>query len=129
MTARLIEGVSAALLGVCVLANAQTNSSSSLSISPATVVFPSTPVGSEDAPQTITLTNLGDSSLQLEEIIVSGIDFGQSNDCRQQFAAGASCKVQIVFKPAISGERLGNLEIVSSGSKVPYFVALSGSGE
>jgi Transmembrane protein 131-like N-terminal len=103
--------------------------SPTLTISPADVVFPATPVGSEDAPQTITITNSTNSSIQLQEVIVSGIDFGQSNDCSKELAGGAKCSIQIVFKPAIPGERVGNLEVVASDSSVPHFVALNGTGE
>lgn len=103
--------------------------SPTLTISPASVVFPATPVDSEDAPQTINVTNSANSSIQLEQVIVSGIDFGQSNDCGKELAAGAKCSIQIVFKPAIPGERIGNLEIVSSDSNVPHFVALNGTGK
>lgn len=131
MKARLAGTLSAMLLlSVCLRSNGQNPSSaSSLSISPARVAFPVTPVGAEDAPETVTLTNMTSFNLQLQEIIVSGIDFGQTNDCGQQLAAGAQCKIQVVFKPAISGERLGSLELVCSASKVPYFVPLAGIGQ
>ena len=100
-----------------------------LTISPTNVVFPATPVGSADAPQTITITNATNSTIQLQEVIASGIDFGQSNDCPKELAAGAKCSIQIVFKPAIPGERIGNLQIVASDGNVPHFVALNGTGE
>jgi hypothetical protein len=103
--------------------------SSALTISPANVVFPTVPVGSEDAPQTVTIVNSTNSNIQLQELIVSGIDFAQSNDCANALASGAKCSIQIVFKPAIPGERIGNLEIVSSDSNVPHFVALNGTGQ
>jgi centrosomal CEP192-like protein len=103
--------------------------SPTLTISPADVVFPTTPVGSEDAPQTITITNSTNSNVQLQEVIVSGIDFGQTNDCGKALAVGVKCSIQIMFKPAIPGERMGNLEIVASDSNVPHFVALNGTGE
>ena len=103
--------------------------SPTLTISPPNVVFPATPVGSEDAPQTITIANPTNSNIQLQQIIVSGIDFGQSNDCGKELAAGAKCSIPIVFKPAVPGERIGNLVILASDSHVPHFIALSGTGE
>lgn len=103
--------------------------SSALKISPANVVFPAAPVGSEDAPQTVTLVNSTNYNLQLQEPIVSGIDFGQSNNCGKELAPGAQCSIQIVFKPAISGERIGNLEIAASDNTLPHFVPLNGTGQ
>ena len=108
-------------------ASGQSAASPTLTISPANVVFPATPVGSEDAPQTITITNSANSNTRLQQLIVSGIDFGQSNDCGQELAAGAKCSIQIVFKPVVPGERIGNLQIVASDG--PHFVALDGTGE
>jgi Transmembrane protein 131-like N-terminal len=100
-----------------------------LNISPASVSFPKLQVGSQSAPLTVTLSNPASSTIQLQEIIISGIDFAQSNDCEKELASGAKCSIQIVFKPATSGERLGNLEIIASDRNVPHFVALTGAGE
>jgi len=100
-----------------------------LNISPASVSFPKLQVGSQSPPLTLTLSNPASSTIQLQEIIISGIDFAQSNDCGKELASGAKCSMQIVFKPATSGERLGNLEIIASDRNVPHFVALTGTGE
>lgn len=100
-----------------------------LNISPASVSFPKLQVGSQSPPLTLTLSNPASSTIQLQEIIISGIDFAQSNDCGKELASGAKCSMQIVFKPATSGERLGNLEIIASDRNVPHFVVLTGTGE
>ena len=107
------------------LANGQ--SSVSLAIAPLKLIFPDTKVGAPTSPLAITVTNTTNSAVQLQEIIVSGIDFAQTNDCGSELAAGARCSIQVVFKPAISGERLGSLEIVAS-NRQPDFVALTGTG-
>jgi hypothetical protein len=65
----------------------------------------------------------------LQEIIVSGIDFPETTDCGKELAAGAKCSIQIVFQPATSGERIGNLEIAASDSHIPHFLPLTGTGE
>jgi hypothetical protein len=100
-----------------------------LDISPASVTFPKLQVGSQSPPLMLTLSNPASSTIQLQEIIISGIDFAQSNDCGKELASGTECSIQIVFKPATSGERLGNLEIIASDRNVPHFVALTGIGE
>jgi hypothetical protein len=104
-------------------------SAAPLNISPPSVTFAKLQVGSQSPPLTLTLSNPASSTIQLQEIIISGIDFAQSNDCGKELASGAKCSIQIVFKPATSGERLGNLEISASDRNVPHFVALTGIGE
>lgn len=108
------------------LANGQIPAS--LAIAPLKLIFPDTKVGAPTSPLAITVTNTTSSAVQLQEIIVSGIDFAQTNDCGSELAAGAKCSIQVVFKPAISGERLGSLEIAASNRRQPDFVALTGSG-
>lgn len=103
-------------------------SPASLAIAPLKLIFPDTKVGAPTSPLAITVTNTTSSAVQLQEIIVSGIDFAQTNDCGSELAAGAKCSIQVVFKPAISGERLGSLEIVASNKQQPDFVALTGTG-
>lgn len=108
------------------LANGQ--SPASLAIAPLKLIFPDTKVGASTAPLAITIANTTSSAVQLQEIIVSGIDFAQTNDCGNELAADAKCSIQVVFKPAISGERLGSLEIVASNRQQPDFIALTGTG-
>lgn len=101
----------------------------SLALSPASISFPKTPVGSGSAPLTLTVINPTGAPIQLQEILVSGIDFSQTNECGAELAPNARCSIQITFRPAIPGERLGSLEVIASGSNAPQFVALAGTGE
>src|SRR5579864_6064479 len=82
-----------------------------LVISAANVVFSKTPVGSKLPPMAITVSNPTGSTILLEEVIVSGIDFAETTDCGKELAPGAKCSIQIVFQPATLGERIGNLII------------------
>lgn len=102
---------------------------SGLTISPNKVQFAAEPVGSSSQPSVVTISNFGNESIELEEIIVSGIDFSSNHNCGKEVAPGAKCEVQITFKPAISGDRTGSLEIVSTAQATPFFIALSGTGE
>jgi len=123
---RLVDALCAALLLVP-LSRTGAQGQAGLSISPASIVFPQTRMGSQDA--IVSLTNATGSIIMLQEIIVSGIDFAETHDCGKQLAAESKCSIQLTFKPATSGERIGNLEIVSSESGVPHFVGLTGVGE
>jgi hypothetical protein len=77
----------------------------------------------------ITVSNPTNSTIFLAEVIVSGIDFAETTDCGKKLTAGAKCSIQIVFQPATSGERIGNLVIAASDSNLPHFVPLTGMGE
>jgi hypothetical protein len=99
-----------------------------LQISATRIDFGEAAVGSESAPHALTLTNSTKSNVAIEQIITSGIDFSQENDCRQTLAPGAQCTIQVFFKPAIPGPRIGNLVVTGSDPASPHFIALNGTG-
>jgi hypothetical protein len=128
----LNAGLMGLLCAIILLTPAQTTIAQlppSLTISPTSLVFPKTPVGSKLPAATIIITNPASSTIRLEEIIVSGIDFLETTDCGKELAAGAKCSIQIIFQPATSGERIGSLVIAASDSNLPHFVVLAGTGE
>ncbi len=102
---------------------------SQLTIAPTTLNFDSQVVGTTGQPKTATVSNPGSAEVSIERIIASGIDFDQTNDCGTTLAAGAQCTIQVTFKPATTGPRLGNLTIVVSAAPKPYMIALNGTGE
>lgn len=105
------------------------NQPDALIISPKNVEFGKQSVASESAPVQITLRNPSNSAIHLDQIIPSGIDFESSNNCSDELPAGAECTVQVRFKPAISGDRMGAIAIAASDSGSPHFVPLAGTGE
>jgi hypothetical protein len=102
--------------------------SQGLQLSPAKIDFGEAAVGSENPPRTITLSNATKSSITMEQIITAGIDFSQKNDCGQTLAPGVQCTIQVFFKPATSGPRIGNLDVMGSDPASPHFIALNGIG-
>ena len=100
-----------------------------LSLSAATIDFGESPVGSQSPPQVLTLTNPTQSKVLMEQIITSGIDFSQQNDCGQALAPGAKCTIQVFFKPAIAGARTGNLDVMGTDGTSPHFISLLGAGK
>ncbi len=99
----------------------------SASISPVSLAFGDKTVGTSSAAQTVTLSNTGNVSSTIGSISVSG-DFQLSHNCGSSLAAGASCTIQVIFKPAGTGARLGTLTIQDSASGSPHTVSLSGTG-
>jgi Protein of unknown function (DUF1573) len=78
-------------------------------------------------PFTVTLTNNGNSPLQLFNITVSG-EFSMSNSCGSLLEAGASCSLSVQFLPSGMGVRSGQLTIWSNAPGSPHAVTLSGTG-
>jgi len=104
-------------------------SPAALLVSPARIDFGKQAVGSVGPGQTITISNSSTMIVSLLFIITSGIDFSQKNDCGQTLAPGAKCTIQVLFKPATIGERIGSLSITASGSGGRYLIVLNGTGE
>lgn len=98
-----------------------------VSLTPAILTFPNTPVGLSSATQTVTLFNQGTASLTVSRIQVSG-DFGQTNNCPNTLSTGASCTFNVMFTPTAAGTRSGALTITDNASGSPHAVALSGVG-
>ena len=100
-----------------------------LLVSPSNVAFGKQSVASQSAPLEITVRNASNSAIHFTQIIASGIDFESRNNCGNDLPAGAQCTVQVSFKPAISGDRMGAIEIAASDSGSPHYVPLQGTGE
>ena len=101
----------------------------SLAISPASLDFGELAVGSQSQRITVTISNPGTATVALQDVLLSGMDFSETTDCGPSLAPGASCTMQVSFKPAIPGERVGNLAISGTDSGSPHFVAVVGTGK
>lgn len=102
-----------------------------ISLSPSSLTFPKTGVGSASSPQIITITNAGDGSLEIKSVQFSGTnasDFSQTNTCESELAKNASCAVSVTFKPTVTGERTAVLEIASNAAEKIKTANLSGTG-
>lgn len=100
-----------------------------LKITPESLDFGAQSVGAVSQPKTATLTNPGTLQLTITDIITSGIDFRQTNTCGQSLPPGASCTIQVTFKPAITGPRMATLLILDSDPASPQSIVLNGIGQ
>jgi Abnormal spindle-like microcephaly-assoc'd, ASPM-SPD-2-Hydin/PQQ-like domain len=109
-----------------------TSSSGTVSISPTSLTFSSTTVGSTSATQSATLTNGSSSSITISSVSISGTnatDFViSSKTCGTSLAASASCTASIAFEPSATGTRTATLTFTDSASNSPQTVALTGTG-
>jgi phosphoesterase family protein/centrosomal CEP192-like protein len=102
-----------------------------VSLSPTSLAFPSTTVGTTSAAQAVTLKNSGGSSLTISSISITGTnsgDFKQSNNCGSSVAAGASCAISVTFTPTATGTRTAAVSIADNASGSPQMVGLTGTG-
>ncbi|HYM76280.1 MAG TPA: FG-GAP-like repeat-containing protein [Candidatus Dormibacteraeota bacterium] len=99
-----------------------------VSFSPTTeLTFKKQKHGTISAPQTVTLTNTGRSTLTISSVVANG-QFGVTTNCKPQVAPGAKCVLQVTFKPKTQGVKSGTVSINGSASKKPEVIALSGNG-
>ncbi len=100
-------------------------------LSPIHLSFGSITIYSHGLAQTITLTNLGTSSLTIYGVAISGTDssdFTQTHTCGTKLIKGASCSIKVTFYPRAPGTRSAALSIHDNGSGSPRRVPLSGTG-
>ena len=103
---------------------------SAVSISPTSISFGSYTVGTTSAPETLTVTNTGTTTLTFTSIALRGgnsNDFSESNNCGKSLAAKANCLVQVTFKPTASGVRTTSLYLYDYAMNSPQKVTISGS--
>jgi hypothetical protein len=96
-------------------------------LSPASLTFGVILVNGSSSAKPITLTNTGNGSLSITSISTTG-DFSQTNTCGSSVAAGASCVINVTFKPTATGTLAGSLLITDNAPGSPQTVALSGTG-
>ena len=101
----------------------------SLTLSARGLDFGEQAVGSQSQPAILTISNPTAAVIHLKSFLVSGIDFTERNDCGQALAPAEHCAIEIFFKPAIPGQRIGNISITGSDPSSPHFVALTGAGK
>jgi hypothetical protein len=108
-----------------------------LSISPTSLSFGTQTVKTSSAPQTITIANVGKTSVATNKISVTGTRVSSfiiqsSSTCplgTGSIAAGASCTVVVVFDPQLKGALTANVTISAAGGGSPHTVPMTGTGD
>jgi len=98
-------------------------------LTPASLIFTAQNVGTTSAFQTATLRNIGGSTMTFGNAITANFLRGGAGGgtCGTTLAAGATCTINVRFRPTTTGVLTGTLTVTSAlaGSGV---VALSGTG-
>ena len=106
-----------------------------MSFSPVSVNFGNQTVGTSSSPQPVTVTNVGATAVTITKIGITGArvsSFSQTNNCPinpSTLAAGASCTVNVVFKPTLKGALTANVSFGDTGGGSPQNVPLAGTGQ
>jgi uncharacterized repeat protein (TIGR03803 family) len=111
-----------------------TGSSSAVTLSPASLTFPSTLAGATSAALPVTLTNTGTSNLTITSISSNLAAFavatsGTTCSTSTPIAGGASCTINVTFTPSSGGADSGVLDIADNALSSPQSVALAGRGQ
>jgi hypothetical protein len=96
-------------------------------VTPGSLSFGYTNVGSSSGTQTVTVGNPAASALSISSISITGA-FSQTNNCGSSIAAGGSCTVTVKFSPTTGGSQTGQLSIANSATSTPIGAGLSGIG-
>ncbi len=96
-------------------------------LSPAKLAFAKTLIG-QTISLNVTLTNTGNSTLNISNVATTGDYAVQSNTCGAQLAAGNNCTLTIAFTPTAKSARTGILQITDNATNNPQQVKLTGTG-
>jgi hypothetical protein len=102
-----------------------------VSLPGASFAFGSQAVGTRSLTQSMLLTNIGNGSLSLTSIAITGGesgDFSETTTCGTGVAAGANCAISVTFTPTVAGNRSATLTITDNASDSPQSVSLTGTG-
>jgi len=113
---------------VQVLLQGSSQSNSGLNVTPPTLTFASTPVGSVSGAQTVTISNAGGGAAGQVGVIVFGPFAVSQNTCPASLAASASCTIAVAFLPTATGPANGTLTASSTSLTNAANVLLSGTG-
>ena len=98
-------------------------------LTPASVTFAKTKVGTTSAPKILTLTNELTASLNSISISTSGAFAVSATTCGSSLAEKAKCTISVVFKPTATGTTTGSLSVSDSASNSPQKSTLQGTGD
>jgi hypothetical protein len=103
----------------------------SIALSPSALNFGTEPVGQTSAPQTVTVSNVSNASVNLTGFSIGVIpaDYTISaNTCGGSLAAGTNCSLNVSFNPTKTGVRNAKLNVANNGGGTAT-ATLTGTGQ
>jgi len=96
-------------------------STAGFSASPTSVTFGSQAVGTTSAAQSATLINVGDATLTISSIQVTGPNAGDytlTSTCGSSLAPSAQCTLSVMFTPTAAGTRTASVVFTDNAEAV-----------
>jgi len=117
------------------LAGTGGTSAPAVQFTPLALSFPDQTVGATSTPQSVTVTNTGNATLQITGVALGGTnsgDFGfpvtfPAPSVPISLAPNASTTIPVLFKPNATGLRSATLQIADNASGSPHSATLSGN--
>jgi dienelactone hydrolase len=103
-----------------------------LTFTPPNLKFGTLTVGLTSPPLSTTMTNSGNSTLNITNIGITGANasnYTETSTCGTSLAAAKSCTITVTFEPTKSGFTDADLSIRDDGIGSPQIVSLSGKGK
>jgi len=105
-----------------------------VALTPKTLTFLSTTVGSASAVKVVTLKNTGNGVLDIKSggIKITGAQatsFTKITTCGTTVAPAASCTISVTFKPKAVGAATASLTVADNAATTPQAVSLKGTGK
>lgn len=119
-------------LGLAISGSAiQSVSGPAAQVFPSPVDFGQITVGSTSSTKIVSVVNVGDQTLAIGGISLTGAnatDFSQSNTCGATLAPNANCSVSILYSPSLAGGEHALLQVSTNAPGSPQTAALTGTG-
>lgn len=96
-------------------------------LNPTSLNFGNQIINTASSPQTVTLTNVGNASLNIAAITGSG-DFADQHNCPAALGPNSSCTISVTFTPTAAGTRTGSVTVDDDAQGSPQSFALTGTG-
>ncbi|MFC5863373.1 choice-of-anchor D domain-containing protein [Acidicapsa dinghuensis] len=100
-------------------------------VSETALAFGSVLTNTTSTAQTVTVSNNSNQALSFTSAVISGPNaslFTETNNCGTSIAIGASCTINVTFKPTAGGSFSATLTLTDGGTASPQTVALTGTG-
>jgi hypothetical protein len=98
-----------------------------ISVSPTSLTFATQSVGTTSAPQTVTVSNVGNNPVSFNAASMLGSGFQVTNGCTGSLAPGLACNVVVSFQPVTGGAISASYILNDSDSSSPQIISLSGT--
>jgi hypothetical protein len=108
-----------------------TGAAAPYTLSSRSLTFGSQTVGTTSAAQSVTMTNTGSAAVPIKSIAITGsnhTEFTRTKTCGASLAVGASCTINVSFKPATTGAKKATLNVNAGSGDGTQTVALTGTG-